>query len=203
MWAIIPVKPFSIGKSRLVGLLSDSERIALNRRLFLNTLDVLEAVGEFSGLIVVSRDPEVLSIAEARDIFGLCEDINSDLNNALELASKAAIAEGAAAVLVTPADLPAVRPGDVKAVVDAASHTHCVVIAPDRHRRGTNALLVSPPGLISYGFGENSFQRHLDAARHAVAEVVVIENFGISFDIDNPEDYELSGMPGGDYFSIL
>ena len=33
-WAIIPVKPFRAGKSRLAGLLGAEDRAALNRRLF-------------------------------------------------------------------------------------------------------------------------------------------------------------------------
>ena len=33
-WAIIPVKPFRAGKSRLAGLLGVDDRAALNRRLF-------------------------------------------------------------------------------------------------------------------------------------------------------------------------
>ncbi len=35
-----------------------------------------------------------------------------------------------------------------------------VVVAPDRHGRGTNALLCAPPGLIEYQFGEDSFAQH-------------------------------------------
>ena len=34
LWAVIPVKPFELGKSRLAGMLDTPRRTALNRKLF-------------------------------------------------------------------------------------------------------------------------------------------------------------------------
>ena len=34
LWAVIPVKPFALGKSRLAGVLDAPSRTALNRKLF-------------------------------------------------------------------------------------------------------------------------------------------------------------------------
>ena len=63
-----------------------------------------------------------------------------------------------------------------------------VVVAPDRHRRGTNALFVCPTGLIEYEFGRNSFQRHCDLALKAGARLEICELSSLALDMDLPED---------------
>ena len=64
LWAIIPVKPLRRGKSRLSGVLSLIEaRTALNHYLLSNTLEILASVPEIEYSLVVSRDPEALTIA--------------------------------------------------------------------------------------------------------------------------------------------
>ena len=63
IWAIVPVKPLLIGKSRLGSVLSGEERARLNRMLLERTLGVLKDTPSIDGSLVVSRDPEVLAIA--------------------------------------------------------------------------------------------------------------------------------------------
>jgi 2-phospho-L-lactate guanylyltransferase len=68
-----------------------------------------------------------------------------------------------------------------------------VVVAPDRHFQGTNALLVSPVGLIEYDFGPGSFQRHCSRASQAGARLEICELSSLALDMDLPEDLELVG----------
>jgi 2-phospho-L-lactate guanylyltransferase (CobY/MobA/RfbA family) len=65
------------------------------------------------------------------------------------------------------------------------------VIAPDRHKQGTNALLTSPPGIIEYDFGKNSFARHVQLAERSGARVEICDLPTLGLDLDNPEDLEL------------
>jgi 2-phospho-L-lactate guanylyltransferase len=66
-----------------------------------------------------------------------------------------------------------------------------VVIAPDRHGKGTNALLMVPPGQIEYDFGEGSFQRHCERAKNSGARLEIVNLPSLSLDLDMPEDLEL------------
>ncbi len=66
-----------------------------------------------------------------------------------------------------------------------------MVISPDRHRQGTNALLVCPAGVIEYEFGPGSFQRHCARARQAGAHLEICELPSLALDMDLPEDLEL------------
>ncbi len=110
------------------------------------------------------------------------------MNKALHLATRAAIGGGARRVLVLPADLPLVVPEDLQALLALASDPPSVVLAPDRRQDGTNALLVSPAGLIEYEFGPQSYDRHRAAALAAGARVAVCDRPGLALDLDLPED---------------
>jgi 2-phospho-L-lactate guanylyltransferase len=94
-------------------------------------------------------------------------------------------------VLVLPADLPLVTRDDVLTLIERAGEPPAVVIAPDRHGTGTNALLISPAGLIEYDFGENSFQHHCQRAREAGARLEIVNLPTLGLDLDLPEDLEL------------
>lgn len=78
-------------------------------------------------------------------------------------------------------------------MVKHAGDPPVVVITPDRHRRGTNALLISPPGLIRYEYGPDSFQKHCHQAKKAGARLEICERGSVALDIDFPEDLELAG----------
>jgi 2-phospho-L-lactate guanylyltransferase len=66
-----------------------------------------------------------------------------------------------------------------------------VAIVPDRHGRGTNALLLSPPDVIEFCFGGDSKDAHVEAARSAGARVELLDG-PLAVDIDTPEDLLLA-----------
>jgi 2-phospho-L-lactate guanylyltransferase len=191
LWAIVPVKPLAKGKTRLASSLSAEERVALNRQMLDHLLTVLSAVPEIERTLVVSRDSSVLAMARDHGARTLSERQPAELNRALERATGAAQAYGASGVLILPADLPLVLRKDVEKLITLGSSPPVVVIAPDRHEEGTNALLVAPIGLIEYGFGPNSFQRHLKRASASGARLEVCPLPRLALDVDLPEDLAL------------
>jgi len=76
-------------------------------------------------------------------------------------------------------------------MLERATNPPVVVVAPDRRREGTNALLVCPTGLIEYEYGPGSFQRHCRRAIQAGARLEVCDLPSIALDMDLPEDLEL------------
>jgi 2-phospho-L-lactate guanylyltransferase len=191
LWAIVPVKPLRRGKSRLAGTLSEDERTELNRTLLEHTLTTLSELKEVEQVLVVSRDPNALKIAHKHGARTVREDGQPHLNTALTRASVIAQVYATRGVLILPADLPLVTREDILILLDRAAKPPVVVIAPDRHRKGTNALLISPAGLIDYDFGENSFARHCENARKAGARLEIVELPTLGLDLDLPEDLEL------------
>jgi len=191
LWAIVPVKPLRRGKSRLAGTLSEDERTDLNRSLLQNTLKTLSELKEVEEVLVISRDPQALTIARNYGARTVREDGQPELNTALKRATVVAQVYATGAVLILPADLPLITGEDVRTLIARAGEPPAVVIAPDRHGTGTNALLISPSGLIEYDFGENSFQRHCQRAQAAGARLEIVNLPSLGLDLDLPEDLEL------------
>ena len=191
LWAIVPVKPLRRGKSRLAGMLTEDERTALNQELLEHTLKILSSLKELDQVLVVSRDPHALTIARNHGAKTVQEDGQPHLNTALARATVMAKVHSIRGILVLPADLPLLTADDVLALIDRAAKPPVVVIAPDRHGKGTNALLMVPAGQIEYDFGEGSFQRHCDRAKKSGARLEIVELPSLGLDLDLPEDLEM------------
>jgi 2-phospho-L-lactate/phosphoenolpyruvate guanylyltransferase len=190
-WAIIPVKPLRLGKSRLAGSISDIERIDLNKKLLVHTITTLTGISEIEQVLVISRDSDAISIARELGAKTVQDNGSPQLNSALTRATIFAQLHSIKGVLILPADLPLITNGDICSFINKASDPPVVVIAPDRRGEGTNALLISPAGIIDYDFGPNSFKRHCERAISAGARLEVINIPSLAFDLDIPEDLTL------------
>lgn len=191
LWAIVPVKPLRRGKSRLSGTLTEDERAQLNEKLLEHTLITLADLKELEQVLVVSRDPHALTIARKHGARTVREDGQPHLNTALARATVVAKLHATRGVLILPADLPLLSREDILTLIEHAANPPVVVIAPDRHEQGTNALLMSPAGLITYDFGEGSFHRHCERARKAGARLEIVKLHSLGLDLDLPEDLAL------------
>jgi 2-phospho-L-lactate guanylyltransferase len=191
LWAIVPVKPLRQGKSRLSEVLTEDERADLNRRLLAHTIETLSSIRELEHILVISRDPGALALARGLGARTVQEDGAPRLNVALTRATVVAQTYGTRGVLIIPADLPLISAEDVHAMLARISEPPVVVIAPDRHHQGTNALLVCPTGLIQYEFGPDSFRKHCEAAKRAAARLEIVDLPSLALDMDLPEDLNL------------
>lgn len=193
LWLIVPVKPFAEAKSRLAEVLSPDERAALMQTLFGRVLAAARASELFGGMLVISRDYNVLAMAEAQGAIPVQEQGN-DLNSALEEA-RAALPSHAEALLVLPADLPEITAEGLVAFLRTAEPVHgesLVAIAPSV-TGGTNALLLVPPDVIPFAFGVEaeveSADRHAQLAMERGARLATIKSSALVFDVDLPADY--------------
>jgi 2-phospho-L-lactate guanylyltransferase len=191
LWAIVPVKPLRRGKSRLAGVLSEDERTQLNHSMFEHTIKILGEVPEISQTLVVSRDSAALAFARDLGARTVQEDGAPLLNSALRRATMVAKAYAVQGVLILPADIPQLNVQDLHTIIKLAEQPPVVVIVPDRRHDGTNALLVSPAGMIEYTYGPGSFERHCERSRKAGIRLEICELPAIALDIDYPEDLEL------------
>ena len=191
LWAIVPVKPLRRGKSRLSGALSEDERVNLNRFLLEHTLKTLIELEEVDQVLVVSRDSSVLAIARDMGARTVQEDGAPALNTALKRATVIAQVYASRGVLVVPADLPLLSREAILTLLDRAINPPVIVIAPDRHKKGTNALLLSPANIIEYDFGPDSFKRHCERAEKSGARLEIVDLPSLGLDLDLPEDLEL------------
>lgn len=186
LWLVAPVKPFAEGKSRLATVLSWQQRRGLNHYLFHNLLALVQAAQVFTGVIVVGRDPQVVAEVTWERVFFEQEEKQS-LNEALEQGRRRALLQGAEAILILPADLPLLTVGDITQLYKLGRTQPSMVIAPS-HDGGTNALLLHPPQMIPFAFGEQSFTRHCTLAEKVRLPYHIYESPSLSFDLDWPKD---------------
>jgi 2-phospho-L-lactate guanylyltransferase len=187
-WAIIPVKPFGAGKSRLAALLGAEQRTALNRRLFGRVLDAVLGALPHDRVAVVTADEMLLAMMRGLGTHAI-SDHGGGLNAALGLGCRYAAERGAQAIAVLPSDLPMVTPADVVALLAAGAQAPSCVIAPDDQEAGTNALVTVPPVPDFFRFGPESFQAHLAEAKARRLAVRILRRPGLAQDLDTPEDY--------------
>jgi 2-phospho-L-lactate guanylyltransferase len=187
---VIPVRGLEGAKSRLGAVLDAEERRDLVEDMLRRTVAAAITTPGVTAVIVVSPDPDVLSVAAAAGARPLLQ-LSRGLNPAIQEGRDAAV--GAGRLLVLPGDLPLASSSDIAAVLaagDAAGHP-CVVLAPDRHRRGTNALLLDPPDAIDPAFGGDSRTGHAWLA--SSADIPFVELLGVlELDIDTPDDLLLA-----------
>ena len=188
-WAIIPVKPFAQGKSRLAGVLAPAEREALNRRLFERVFHAALDVIPPDRIAVVTSEAALLAEVARRGAHGVAENAPGDLNAALALACRHAGRRGADAILVLPADLPGIAGADVAAMREAIGSPPCCAIAPDAAGHGTNALALAPPDADLFRLGPQSFPAHVALAAARGLPMQIVHRPGLAQDLDTPEDY--------------
>ncbi len=171
--------------------------------MFANTVRVLAGWPACRRVHVVTSDNAIADVVAC----GLGSvvtvgDPGQGLNDALRAGRDAAVAAGATAVLMLPADIPLLNSASLDGLLGAADATLAagngrpvVVIAPADARTGTNALLMAPPSIIEPQFGPNSFEAHLRAASNVDASVQIVDDALLGFDLDTPDDLERLDLP--------
>jgi 2-phospho-L-lactate guanylyltransferase len=184
--AILPVKSFSEAKQRLRPGLDPGSRRELAEAML---TDVLEALGATAvdEIVVISAGARAREIAHDYGASAV-EDREEGQNAAAALGVRAGRTLGAQRVLLVPGDCPALDPREVDELLERPAWAPSVLIVPDRHGTGTNALLLTPPDALSPSFGPGSCQRHLANAQAAGIHAEVVSVPSLALDIDTPDD---------------
>ncbi len=185
--ALIPVKDLARTKSRLTPPFTEDERAALTLDMLRHVIVAAHESGVLARMTVISPDPAVLALAQEKGASALPQR-TTGLNPALDEGRADAIARGAEAVLILPADLPQLQPGEIVGLIAALPPPPAVVIAPDYTGHGTNALLVAPPDALPFLFGVGSFALHVAAADARGVSYAIVRAPGIAGDVDTPDD---------------
>ena len=188
VFTAVPVKDLVNAKQRLIPALEPAERHDLAAAMLEDVLDALDDAGGLA-VHIVTRDPEVLALAQRRGVACLTESANRGHTEAVAFAQADAARRGAQAFLTIPGDVPCTTAEEVRALLATAGPGATFV--PSRSGFGTNAALLSPVDVMPLKFGEPSFTNHLDAARARGLAPRVLALAGIGLDVDAPEDLRL------------
>ena len=187
-FAVLPVKTFPRAKTRIGGLLADADRAVLTEAMVGDVLEALARVRGLAGVLVVTSEPRAVEAAARHGAEVVPEPAELGHSAAAAAGAAHAVRLGADRVLLVPGDCPALDPAEVGRLLARDVAAPEVVVVPDRHGAGTNALLITPPELMRPSFGEGSCARHAALARAAGAAVCVCHLPSLALDVDTPED---------------
>ncbi|MBV1915121.1 MAG: 2-phospho-L-lactate guanylyltransferase [Pseudomonadales bacterium] len=191
-WAVVPVKSFAEAKSRLSDCLDGQTRKNLVLAMLEDVLVALSQVEQIDKVLMVSSEPQALELASAYGALILQEPIDSGLNAAINKAANHLVQQGVEKMLVLPADIPLISCVEIRKLVElgntCAGEAPTLALVSDQNADGTNAMLVSPPDLIEFSYGEHSYQLHKLQAQKLVANLFFPDLPSFALDIDTPDD---------------
>jgi 2-phospho-L-lactate guanylyltransferase len=186
---VIPVRAFDDAKSRLAEVLSPRERRDLASACARRVIGSIPGADVF----VVCDDDEVARFAQDLGASAIRVDVDG-LNAALTAGvPQVRTRRPMQPVIVAHADLPFVdRLRELWNSIADDVDNHSLMIVPDRHRMGSNVVIIGCDVLDRWRFayGERSFSAHLDQARDLGIEAIVIDDEMLSLDLDTPQDLD-------------
>lgn len=201
VWAVLPVKDLGRVKTRLAPCLSPGERTHLFRCMVEDVIAAVTSARSVAGLLVVTRDPEVETLAVSHGAHVLSEPGNDGHSVAVSRAARWLTENSQRALMQIPGDIPTVTAAELTRVVERhrafAEARDALTIVPSRDYDGSNCVACTPPDLMPFLFGKDSFRRHIEAAESRGIPVQTLEAPGIAFDIDEPGDLAALAMAPG------
>lgn len=200
--AILPVKAFGAAKQRLAPALPEGSREALARAMASDVLTALAGTSGLDGVAVVTADERAAAAARQSGAEVVVDTERAGQSAAAKLGIRYAQARGFERVLLVPGDTPLLAPAELEALMARADAEQLgVVVVPDRHGEGTNALLLRPPDAIAPSFGPGSRERHVESARTSGTPYAVEPLPSLALDIDTGDDLDalvrvLESSPG-------
>jgi len=187
MWIVLPLKTLSPVKTRLASVLTPEQRVGLMRAMLQDVLAAAQGCPQIEGTLLVSRDPDVVPLAAEYGAEVLDIDDDENLNSAVTAATDYLYQKGIKRALILHGDIPMARPSDLSKLIDAGEYSDLILLGC-RHGTGTNAMLTSLPARVPFLYGQNSYQRHLRAARELRLDVKTIDASRLSLDVNDAAD---------------
>jgi 2-phospho-L-lactate guanylyltransferase len=199
LWAVVPVKAFGAAKTRLAPERSPEFRAGLAQAMAEDVLAALSQASVLAGTIVVSDDAQARALGLRYGARVWTSGARAGHTGAVMAAARRLAEERREGMLTVPADVPCITADEVAQLVAAHGAAPAFTIAPAHDRRGSNAILMTPPLAVPLAFGDDSFVPHVEAARRRGIVPAIVPLPGIGLDIDNESDLArlIAAQPGG------
>ena len=184
---IIPMKPLSLGKSRLAQTLTAGQRADLALGMLSRVVLAIKS-SSIDTVWVVGGDDRVRELTQTLGVECL-EELGDDLTDTLKKAFELAFQDGKSALYVA-GDLPFLKPADIHSILQASRSQGNVTLAPARRDGGSIAILVPVGVPMQPELGQGSFMKHLIQAAKLETSVAINSSQGLGFDLDVVDDLE-------------
>ena len=198
MWAIVPLKSPELAKSRLADVLNPLARRDLFFAVARHVITTLLHTPSITHVAVVTASDAADSFARECGATVIRQDGDRGTAAAFVAAVDYLRPLRLPRLLMIAGDLPLLSVAAVEELIAAGTTSPSVVIAPDRQRTGSNALLCSPPEIIAPCFGIDSFCRHREAAIACSAMLEIVDSPALALDVDVADDLDYLQLRLGD-----
>ncbi len=186
---VVPVKTLDRAKTRLTSATGGDpvSHAALALALAMDTVSAAISTPGVRRVVTITSDPAVAAEMAAMGVESLPEPAEPGLNAALIHGARTLRSNRIGALQ---ADLPALRPDELRAALEAARNRRAFV--PDRQGTGTTLLLAAPGGELDPRFGVGS------AGHHRISGAIALYGAWPSLrcDVDTEEDLRLAQALG-------
>jgi 2-phospho-L-lactate guanylyltransferase len=160
-WAVVvPVKRLGGAKTRLQ--LDRDVRIELALAMAADTVRAALACPATALVVAVSDDEQATPVLQSLGALVVPDKPDAGLNPALRHGAAVAEVPADVGIAALAADLPALRPGELAALLESASYDGVLVVA-DASGEGTTLLAAGTAGLFDPAFGPGSRAKHIAA----------------------------------------
>lgn len=182
MWTVlVPLRSLPTAKSRLAASTPAELFERLVDAIRADTLAAVRAAAPVARVVVIGdRAGAGITLVQSRP------GLNAALRDGAAYAGTRWPHDGVAALV---GDLPAVRPEELSAALDAAAD-HPAAFVADRPGTGTTLLTARPGTTLDPRFGEGS------AARHAAVATPLRAGPGLRHDVDTGDDLAAAALVG-------
>lgn len=189
-WTIvIPVKPPSLGKTRLAR--PDDVRASLALAIALDTIEATAAASRVTKVLVVTNDSQLERLLAPMPSVSVIAEMNKGgLNAAVAVGAAAAGVDVRRAALLS--DLPALHPAELDAALAGAESVNRGLV-PDSEGAGSTLVTARGGAVWTSSFGADS------AARHRLlgcSDLAVPSDSGLRRDVDTIEQLKEAAALG-------
>jgi len=183
---IIPVKTFSIAKTRLD--LSPDQIEDLCKVMLEEILHVISISPQIEKSILVTKEEKAIEIGKKFNTVTIIDEKEESVNSAVALGDKYLLENNFDASIVFPQDIPYIKTQDIDFMLRYQAPPNFTIIVPSRRFDGTNALARMPVDLMKTHYDEDSYKIHMNTAKEHTLNVAMVFVKRIMWDVDNNED---------------
>ncbi|MFB5606294.1 MAG: 2-phospho-L-lactate guanylyltransferase [Nitrosarchaeum sp.] len=184
--AIVPVKTFSLAKTRLN--LSVQQKEELCKIMLEEILHTLSISPQIEKTIIVTKEEKAILIGKKYNAIIIPDNEEKSVNGAIALADKYLLENQFDASVVFPQDIPFIKTQDIDFMLNNKVPPNFAIIVPSRRFDGTNALVRMPVNLMITHYDEDSYKIHMSTAKEHTRNVELVFVKRIMWDVDNLED---------------
>ncbi|MBI2643345.1 MAG: 2-phospho-L-lactate guanylyltransferase [Nitrosarchaeum sp.] len=184
--AIVPVKTFSLAKTRL-GLLSQQKE-DLCKIMLDEILHILSISPQIEKTVIVTKEEKAIELGKKYNAIIIPDKEEKSVNNAVALADKYLLENKFDASIVFPQDIPFIKTQDIDFMLNYKVPPNFAIVVPSRRFDGTNALVRMPIDLMATHYDEDSYKIHMNTAKEYTRNVALVFVKRIMWDVDNMDD---------------